>query len=110
MESGATGSTGSLSFRSRRRRLGWVKRGPRAGRASTPPAPERPRGRSAGPEIHDARPEETAVAIGSALGGVPSAEADHAEFLAMGPRSVPASIAPRLFAGAGARNGGTRAR
>jgi len=49
-------------------------------------------------------PEDAAVTIGSALGGVPSAEADHAEFLASGPRSVPPSLALRVFAGAGACN------
>jgi len=48
--------------------------------------------------------EDTAVAIGSALGGVPSAEADHAAFLEAGPRSVPPSLALRVFAGAGACN------
>jgi 3-oxoacyl-[acyl-carrier-protein] synthase II len=47
-------------------------------------------------------PEDAAVAIGSALGGVPSAAADHAAFLAAGPRSVPPSLALRVFAGAGA--------
>jgi 3-oxoacyl-[acyl-carrier-protein] synthase II len=49
-------------------------------------------------------PEDAAVAIGSALGGVPSAEADHAEFLRAGPHSVPPSLALRVFAGAGACN------
>lgn len=49
-------------------------------------------------------PEEAAVAIGSALGGVPSAEGDHAAFLQSGPRSVPPSLALRVFAGAGACN------
>lgn len=49
-------------------------------------------------------PDAAAVAIGSALGGVPSAEADHAEFLQAGPRSVPPSLALRVFAGAGACN------
>jgi 3-oxoacyl-[acyl-carrier-protein] synthase II len=48
--------------------------------------------------------EETAVAIGSALGGVACAEADHAAFLAEGPRSVPPSLALRVFGGAGACN------
>ena len=50
------------------------------------------------------RAEEAAVAIGSALGGVPSAEADHASFLQSGPRAVPPSLALRVFAGAGACN------
>jgi 3-oxoacyl-[acyl-carrier-protein] synthase II len=48
--------------------------------------------------------EMIGVAIGSALGGVPSAEADHAEFLRSGPRAVPPSLALRVFAGAGACN------
>jgi len=48
--------------------------------------------------------DDAAVAIGSALGGVPSAEEDHAAFLANGPRSIPASLALRVFAGAGACN------
>jgi 3-oxoacyl-[acyl-carrier-protein] synthase II len=52
----------------------------------------------------DVRPEDAAVAIGSALGGVPSAEADHAAYLKSGPRSVPPSLALRVFAGAGACN------
>ena len=52
----------------------------------------------------DVPAESAAVAIGSALGGVPSAEADHAHFLEAGPRSVPPSLALRVFAGAGACN------
>lgn len=52
----------------------------------------------------DVRAENAAVAIGSALGGVPCAEADHADFLASGPRSVPPSLALRVFGGAGACN------
>lgn len=48
--------------------------------------------------------DDAAVAIGSALGGVPSAEEDHAAFLENGPRSIPASLALRVFAGAGACN------
>jgi len=44
------------------------------------------------------------VMIGSALGGVPGAEPDHASFLAAGIRSVPPSLAIRVFAGAGACN------
>jgi 3-oxoacyl-[acyl-carrier-protein] synthase II len=44
------------------------------------------------------------VTIGSALGGVPSAEADHVTFLKSGLRSVPPSLATRVFAGAGACN------
>ena len=48
--------------------------------------------------------DDAAVAIGSALGGVPSAEEDHAAFLESGPRSIPASLALRVFAGAGACN------
>ncbi len=47
---------------------------------------------------------EMGVTIGSALGGVPSAEADHAAFLESGLRSVPPSLATRVFAGAGACN------
>jgi len=44
------------------------------------------------------------VAIGSALGGVPGAEEDHAAFLRSGHRSIPANLALRVFAGAGACN------
>jgi len=44
------------------------------------------------------------VAIGSALGGVPGAEEDHAAFLRSGHRAIPASLAFRVFAGAGACN------
>jgi 3-oxoacyl-[acyl-carrier-protein] synthase II len=44
------------------------------------------------------------VAIGSALGGVPGAEEDHATFLRSGHRSIPPSLALRVFAGAGACN------
>ena len=43
-------------------------------------------------------------AIGSALGGLPGSEADHAEFLKKGPRSIPPSLALRVYAGAGACN------
>lgn len=53
----------------------------------------------------DAIPEtDLGVTIGSALGGVPSAEADHAAFLESGLKSVPPSLATRVFAGAGACN------
>ncbi len=48
--------------------------------------------------------DRVGVAIGSALGGVPSAEEDHARFLTSGVRSIPASLALRVFAGAGACN------
>jgi 3-oxoacyl-[acyl-carrier-protein] synthase II len=47
---------------------------------------------------------EVGVTIGSALGGVPSAEADHVMFLQSGLKSVPPSLATRVFAGAGACN------
>ncbi|HYR50980.1 MAG TPA: beta-ketoacyl-ACP synthase II [Candidatus Dormibacteraeota bacterium] len=47
---------------------------------------------------------EVGVTIGSALGGVPSAEADHVIFLESGLKSVPPSLATRVFAGAGACN------
>jgi len=47
---------------------------------------------------------EIGVTIGSALGGVAGAEADHAAFLQSGVRSVPPSLAIRVFAGAGACN------
>ena len=47
---------------------------------------------------------EVGVTIGSALGGVPSAEADHVIFLKSGLKSVPPSLATRVFAGAGACN------
>ena len=43
-------------------------------------------------------------AIGSALGGLPGSEADHAEFLERGPKSIPASLALRVYAGAGVCN------
>jgi len=53
----------------------------------------------------DAIPEtDFGVTIGSALGGVPSAEADHAAFLESGLKAVPPSLAIRVFAGAGACN------
>lgn len=48
--------------------------------------------------------DRLAVAIGSALGGVPGAEEDHAAFLRSGHRAIPASLAFRVFAGAGACN------
>jgi 3-oxoacyl-[acyl-carrier-protein] synthase II len=48
--------------------------------------------------------DRTAVAIGSALGGVPGAEPDHAAYLASGLRAIPPSLALRVFAGAGACN------
>ena len=47
---------------------------------------------------------ELGVTIGSALGGAPSAESDHAAFLESGLRAVPPSLATRVFAGAGACN------
>ena len=47
-------------------------------------------------------PERAGVAIGSALGGVPGAEEDHAEYLRRGLKTIPASLALRVFAGAGA--------
>jgi 3-oxoacyl-[acyl-carrier-protein] synthase II len=43
-------------------------------------------------------------AIGSALGGMPGSEADHAEFLERGPRSIQPSLALRVYAGAGVCN------
>ncbi|HEY7729095.1 MAG TPA: beta-ketoacyl-ACP synthase II [Candidatus Eisenbacteria bacterium] len=48
--------------------------------------------------------EETGVTIGSALGGIPGAEADHEAFLRSGVRAIPPSLALRVFAGAGACN------
>lgn len=48
--------------------------------------------------------ERLGVAIGSALGGVSGAEQDHAAFLRSGQRAIPASLALRVFAGAGACN------
>lgn len=47
-------------------------------------------------------PERVGVAIGSALGGMPGAEEDHAEYLRGGLRTIPTSLAFRVFAGAGA--------
>jgi 3-oxoacyl-[acyl-carrier-protein] synthase II len=57
-----------------------------------------------GDGFHSVPETELGVTIGSALGGVPSAEADHAVFLESGLRSVPPSLAIRVFAGAGACN------
>jgi 3-oxoacyl-[acyl-carrier-protein] synthase II len=48
--------------------------------------------------------ESVGVAVGSALGGVASAEEDHAAFLEKGIRAVSPSLAFRVFAGAGACN------
>jgi 3-oxoacyl-[acyl-carrier-protein] synthase II len=48
--------------------------------------------------------DETGITIGSALGGVSGAEADHEAFLRSGVRAVPPSLALRVFAGAGACN------
>jgi 3-oxoacyl-[acyl-carrier-protein] synthase II len=61
-------------------------------------------GLAIGEGFHAVPETELGVTIGSALGGVPSAEADHAAFLESGLRSVPASLAIRVFAGAGACN------
>jgi 3-oxoacyl-[acyl-carrier-protein] synthase II len=49
-------------------------------------------------------PADIGVTIGSALGGVAGAEADHEAFLAHGVRAVPANLAIRVFGGAGACN------
>jgi 3-oxoacyl-[acyl-carrier-protein] synthase II len=48
--------------------------------------------------------DETGITIGSALGGISGAEADHEAFLRSGVRAVPPSLALRVFAGAGACN------
>jgi 3-oxoacyl-[acyl-carrier-protein] synthase II len=48
--------------------------------------------------------EEAGVTIGSALGGVAAAEADHEAFLRTGVRAIEPSLALRVFAGAGACN------
>lgn len=48
--------------------------------------------------------EHVGVAVGSALGGIASAEEDHAAFLESGIRAVSPSLALRVFAGAGACN------
>jgi 3-oxoacyl-[acyl-carrier-protein] synthase II len=48
--------------------------------------------------------DDVGVTIGSALGGVPGAEADHETFLTRGVRSIEPSLALRVFAGAGACN------
>jgi 3-oxoacyl-[acyl-carrier-protein] synthase II len=61
-------------------------------------------GLTIGDGFHSIPETELGVTIGSALGGVPSAEADHAAFLESGLRSVPPSLAIRVFAGAGACN------
>jgi 3-oxoacyl-[acyl-carrier-protein] synthase II len=50
------------------------------------------------------RGENVGVAVGSALGGVASAEEDHAAFLEGGIRAVSPSLALRVIAGAGACN------
>jgi len=57
-----------------------------------------------GEGLHAVPETDIGVTIGSALGGVPSAEADHVAFLESGLRSVPPSLATRVFAGAGACN------
>jgi len=57
-----------------------------------------------GEGLHAIPETEMGVTIGSALGGVPSAEADHVAFMESGLRSVPPSLATRVFAGAGACN------
>jgi 3-oxoacyl-[acyl-carrier-protein] synthase II len=61
-------------------------------------------GLSVGEGAHAVPGDRLGVAIGSALGGVPGAEEDHAAFLRSGHRSIPASLAFRVFAGAGACN------
>ncbi len=61
-------------------------------------------GLTIGEGLHAIPETEMGVTIGSALGGVPSAEADHVAFLQSGLRSVPPSLATRVFAGAGACN------
>jgi 3-oxoacyl-[acyl-carrier-protein] synthase II len=57
-----------------------------------------------GSGTHGIPGDRLGVAIGSALGGVPGAEEDHAAFLKSGLRAIPASLALRVFAGAGACN------
>ncbi len=61
-------------------------------------------GLAIGEGLHAIPETEMGVTIGSALGGVPSAEGDHAAFLQSGLRAVPPSLATRVFAGAGACN------
>src|SRR4030095_9913438 len=48
--------------------------------------------------------EDVGVAVGSALGGLSGAEADHEAFLREGIKAVSPSLALRVFAGAGACN------
>ena len=48
--------------------------------------------------------DETGITIGSALGGISGAEADHEAFLRSGVRAIEPSLALRVFAGAGACN------
>ncbi len=61
-------------------------------------------GLSIGDGVNAVSETDLGVTIGSALGGVPSAEADHVAFMESGLRSVPPSLATRVFAGAGACN------
>lgn len=61
-------------------------------------------GLAIGPGARAVPGDRIGVAIGSALGGVPGAEDDHAAFLRSGVRAIPASLALRVFAGAGACN------
>jgi 3-oxoacyl-[acyl-carrier-protein] synthase II len=57
-----------------------------------------------GEGLHAIPETEMGVTIGSALGGAPSAEADHVAFSESGLHSVQPSLATRVFAGAGACN------
>jgi 3-oxoacyl-[acyl-carrier-protein] synthase II len=57
-----------------------------------------------GEGLHSVPETGIGVTIGSALGGAPSAEGDHVAFHELGIRSVPPSLATRVFAGAGACN------
>lgn len=61
-------------------------------------------GNGAGGRATTVHPEKVAVAVGSALGGVPGAEEDHAAYLRDGIRAVSPHLALRVFAGAGACN------
>lgn len=61
-------------------------------------------GLAIGEGLHAIPETDMGVTIGSALGGAPSAEADHVAFSESGLRSVQPSLATRVFAGAGACN------
>ena len=82
--------------------------GPPPGEAPRPLRPVRPRHRAPGPGRRRLLPQrrgaDTAVYLGSALGGIAFAEAQHERYLAGGLRAVDPSLALAVFGGAGATN------